>query len=437
MDIGDNTVILTVTDGSGNVSTCSATVTILDNVAPMAVCQAHTLQLNGIGAGGLTTSDIDGGSSDACGNITLSAMPTTFGCMDVGTNTVILTVTDGSGNVSTCSASVTVEDNLAPIVACPSSRTLSLELGQCGQFSTEDLPSFTDNCGATITTVSAPTNDDFLSINCDTRESDPILYSYLIEDGSGNVTSCSYELTFIESPSATNDRLSCNDEVNVSVNNLCEIEFTADMLLEGGNFGCLDCFIITPAEIFMTGVDGNVFDVSVTDPVSGNSCWTRVNVEDKNDPELVCDICTDPTVSDPSCVFNCTEEKLFSDFVDNQTGRVGVDEDVLDDIIEFSGDRGGFIDEFVTENCSNIPIFADYSDSFSTIGDCTEGVLMTRLWSVTFPSVGGGNRTLNCTQYFRFDPFEIFDDMGNLLAMEAPFDTIQLNPDRFCYQSKS
>ena len=73
----------------------------------------------------------------------------------------------------------------------------------------------------------------------------------------------------------------------------------------------------------------------------------------------------------------------------------------------------------------------DSSDSFSDIGDCTEGVLMTRLWSVTFPSVGGGNRTLNCTQYFRFDPFEIFDDMGNLLAMEAPFDTISLNPDIF------
>ncbi|MBK9420376.1 MAG: hypothetical protein IPN44_04900 [Flavobacteriales bacterium] len=36
---------LTVTDQSGNTSTCTATVTVQDNVAPVAICQPVTIQL--------------------------------------------------------------------------------------------------------------------------------------------------------------------------------------------------------------------------------------------------------------------------------------------------------------------------------------------------------------------------------------------------------
>ena len=38
-DVGANTVTLTVTDDNSNVSTCTATITVEDNVAPTAICQ--------------------------------------------------------------------------------------------------------------------------------------------------------------------------------------------------------------------------------------------------------------------------------------------------------------------------------------------------------------------------------------------------------------
>ena len=42
-ELGPNIVTLSVTDANGNVSTCDATVTVEDNVAPEALCQACLL----------------------------------------------------------------------------------------------------------------------------------------------------------------------------------------------------------------------------------------------------------------------------------------------------------------------------------------------------------------------------------------------------------
>ena len=62
-NIGDNSIVLTVWDVNGNVSTCLATVTAEDTIAPTAVCQDITVQLdaNGnatIAAGDISTTDL-------------------------------------------------------------------------------------------------------------------------------------------------------------------------------------------------------------------------------------------------------------------------------------------------------------------------------------------------------------------------------------------
>ncbi|MEM6347869.1 MAG: HYR domain-containing protein, partial [Bacteroidota bacterium] len=113
-EVGANTVTLTVTDNNNNVSTCTATVTVEDNVAPVANCQDITVQLDASGNASITAAQINNGSSDACGIMSLAVSPNTFTCADVGANTVTLTVTDNNNNVSTCTATVTVEDNVAP-----------------------------------------------------------------------------------------------------------------------------------------------------------------------------------------------------------------------------------------------------------------------------------------------------------------------------------
>ncbi|MCB9270082.1 MAG: hypothetical protein H6561_10985 [Lewinellaceae bacterium] len=79
-----------------------STVTIEDNVAPVAVCQDLTVQLDVNGTASITAGEVDNGSSDACGIASFSIDNGTFTCSEVGSNTVTLTVTDNNGNATVC-----------------------------------------------------------------------------------------------------------------------------------------------------------------------------------------------------------------------------------------------------------------------------------------------------------------------------------------------
>ncbi|MCP4000185.1 MAG: hypothetical protein GY727_04660, partial [Gammaproteobacteria bacterium] len=118
-DVG-NTVNITVTanDGNGNENTCTAMVAVEDNVNPIALCQNVTVQLDDAGSGSISATDINNGSNDACGIANMSVTPNSFGCDNLGTNTVTLFVTDTGGNTSECTTSVFVRDNVAPITLC-------------------------------------------------------------------------------------------------------------------------------------------------------------------------------------------------------------------------------------------------------------------------------------------------------------------------------
>ena len=131
-DVGMNTVVLTVTDVNGNFATCEATITVEDNVPPDAECQNITVQLDANGQASITGMDVDNGSDDACGVASLSVLPNTFTCADVGNNAVVLTVTDVHGNQSICNATVTVEDNVPPVALC---QDLVIELDANGNAS--------------------------------------------------------------------------------------------------------------------------------------------------------------------------------------------------------------------------------------------------------------------------------------------------------------
>lgn len=82
--------------------------------------------------------------------------------------------------------------------------------------------------------------------------------------------------------------VSCNDYVQVSLNDNCEVEVTPDMVTEGGPYGCMDLFTVS-----IGGVQGNVitspgtYNVTITTP-AGNSCWGVLEVEDKLGPLLEC-----------------------------------------------------------------------------------------------------------------------------------------------------
>lgn len=145
-DVGVHSVVLTVTDNKGNSETCTAQVTVIDNVAPVAVCQNIQVSLDANGEARINQNNIDAGSDDACGLNNLILSEYLFTCEDLGINYVSMTVIDHNGNTDTCTAAVTVVDDTAPTALA---QDLVIQLDSNGQANITaadvDAGSF-DNC---------------------------------------------------------------------------------------------------------------------------------------------------------------------------------------------------------------------------------------------------------------------------------------------------
>jgi hypothetical protein len=189
-DTGANTVILTVTDDSGNTATCTATVTVVDAVQPVALCKNATVFLDASGQASLTAGQVDNGSSDACGIAMMSVSPSSFSCANIGNNPVTLTVQDVNGNVKTCAALVTVADNLPPMPVC---QDINLPLEGYTVLSPAQVLNATasfDNCG-TVTPLSVTPNQ----FNCINDGANPVVLT--VTDGHGNTATCQAVVTVI------------------------------------------------------------------------------------------------------------------------------------------------------------------------------------------------------------------------------------------------
>lgn len=168
------------------------------NSAPTAQCQAFTATLDSNGNATITAADIDNGSLDTDGTITLSIDVATFTCNDLGDNTVTLTVTDDDGAVDTCSAIVTVVDSENPTIVCPAPLTVMINQGDMftiPDYITTGDATVADNC--TFSTVQDPLPGSMVAMGTYTIEID-------VTDASGNTASCSFQLT-VDEILGTND----------------------------------------------------------------------------------------------------------------------------------------------------------------------------------------------------------------------------------------
>ncbi len=209
-NVGDNDVTLTVTDVNGNSSTCVAVVTVEDVTAPVVACQDIVVELGADGTVTIDPMDVDGGSSDACGIATYELNIDTFGCLDVGDSTVILTVTDVNGNQSSCSATVTVEDNMAPELVC---MDVTLELNQDGIayiIPSQLVETINDPCGVLVFTADV---DELYCSDIGT----PVTVNIFANDGNGNSSFCSSTVTVVD---VLGPQIVCppNEQVNLDPN---------------------------------------------------------------------------------------------------------------------------------------------------------------------------------------------------------------------------
>ena len=183
-NLGANTVILTVNDGNGNTNTCSATVTVMDAIAPTVICKNATVNLNAAGSASLTPNTIFQSGADNCGVVNqVSALPNTFTCSNLGANTVTLTVNDGHGNTSTCSATVTVVDAIAPTVVCKNATVNLNATGSASITPNTIFQSGSDNCGIVNLVSVEPA-----TFNCSTLGQNAVYLN--VNDGHGNTANC-------------------------------------------------------------------------------------------------------------------------------------------------------------------------------------------------------------------------------------------------------
>ncbi len=117
-DLGENTVNLTVVDLSGNSSTVSVIVTVVDENDPILTCPADvTVQINS--GSTFTVPDYfvngDATATDNCtAPITVSSQTPSPGTeLSDGTYTIEISVTDDSGNETSCSFELIVEELLS------------------------------------------------------------------------------------------------------------------------------------------------------------------------------------------------------------------------------------------------------------------------------------------------------------------------------------
>lgn len=118
LDAPSKLVVLTATDRSGNTGTCTATISIVDNLAPVAKCPLvpPTVSISVNGPATLTANALSGGNStDNCSQGLIETSPlTNFTCANAPAAMVVLTATDAAGNKSTVSCVVNINDAAKP-----------------------------------------------------------------------------------------------------------------------------------------------------------------------------------------------------------------------------------------------------------------------------------------------------------------------------------
>ncbi|PWL24179.1 MAG: hypothetical protein DCO96_14335, partial [Fluviicola sp. XM-24bin1] len=278
-DVGTNSVVLIVEDAAGNSAACGATITVLDTVAPTAVCQNLTIYLDGAGNATILAGDVDAGSADNCSISSYAISQSSFTCTDAGANNVTLTVTDASGNIGSCNATVTVVDSVTPTVVC---QNLTIYLDGAGNatITGADLDAgSSDNCTGSLTYT--PSQSSFTCADIGTNN-----VTLTVTDPGGNSGACSATVTVLDSVTPT----AVCQNITVYLDGSGNASITAADVDGGSTDNCgTPTLGINVSSFTCANVGANTVTLTATDG-SGNvgSCTATVTVVDSISPTAAC-----------------------------------------------------------------------------------------------------------------------------------------------------
>lgn len=107
---------------------------VRDTIKPVAICNNIATDIPECGNLNLTIGQIDGGSKDTCGLLSITIDKSIFTCADIGNNIVTLIATDVNGNAAACTSDVALTDpnNYCIIDTIDIANTINQTITHCG-----------------------------------------------------------------------------------------------------------------------------------------------------------------------------------------------------------------------------------------------------------------------------------------------------------------
>ncbi len=280
--IGTTTVTATASDTSGNVDTCSFTITVTDDENPVIFCPPNSTISTSPGACsaafGYTV-----GTSDNCSGETvtqLAGLPS-GSAFPVGITTNTFFVTDSVGNEGdTCSFTVTVNDDENPMITCPAPIVVSNEQDTSGAVVSFNVTA-TDNCVLdTIIQITGIESGEFFPIGTTTN-------TFFARDTTGLTDTCSFTVTVNDT---ANPMVICPGNIMVSnAEDTCGavVSFSVTSVDNAPGDTVFQIAGLPSDTIFPIGTTLNTF---VAQDSTGNSdtCSFTVTVNDTMAPTITC-----------------------------------------------------------------------------------------------------------------------------------------------------
>lgn len=120
------------TDAAGNAVTCTQTITVNDQTAPVINCPANITTATPIGSCNAVVNFTVAATDNCGGPVTITTMPASGSVFPMGTTTVTATATDACGNSSVCTFTITVTDGQLPVIAAQPSNQVICAEGDAG-----------------------------------------------------------------------------------------------------------------------------------------------------------------------------------------------------------------------------------------------------------------------------------------------------------------
>ena len=336
--VGTTTVTMTVSDPTGNLSTCTFAVTVLDKTKPVLVdCPADLTVTTDPSSCEAVVNWTAPTVTDPCDQtlIVPTANITAGSVLSTGIYPITYTAVDTSGNSMQCSFTVTVREDVPPVlVDCPPN--ISVNTDSCDALVNWIAPTTTDNCASQVSlSVTIPSGSVFPETNTSVQ--------YTATDTWGNTATCTFTITVIDIVPPTFPVCPSNMLVNAG---LCStpVSWTQPFATDNCSPNPTVYSIPASGDVFPAGF--TTVQVFVVDP-SGNQDTCTFVVEVLGPPLKLSDVPVNQsfigcnavaTWNDPKPTGICGPYTLSANYAPGDTFEIGVTE-----VIYTLGDTLGHI----------------------------------------------------------------------------------------------